>query len=151
MEQIILTKEELKQIVENAVNKKMQQETVFKPNRAEVFKATKLQQEDFQKINFSNEIVRDIECTHCVKLGYPISTKTFGKDWKNVKKRTKVHSDAIHDLLRKLSLSILGYSLNSDLDYKEFEKANQLYTDFKEFYLTKYQERVDEIDIWDFE
>ncbi|EUY03088.1 hypothetical protein O485_02663, partial [Staphylococcus aureus M0378] len=55
------------------------------------------------------------------------------------------------DHIRKLTLSIFGVTLNSDLSESEYNLAAKIYRDIKNYYLYIYEKRVSELTIDDFE
>ena len=48
----------------------------------------------------------------------------------------------VHDEIRKLTLSLFGKSMNSQLDVEEYEYAQQVYYEFKQLFLNLYETRL---------
>lgn len=53
--------------------------------------------------------------------------------------------------LEKLTLSAFGVTLNSDLKESEYDEASRMYDMLKNFYLYRYQKRIETLSIEDFE
>ncbi|MBG3799169.1 hypothetical protein I4839_13900, partial [Staphylococcus aureus] len=63
----------------------------------------------------------------------------------------KAYVQDVHDHIRKLTLSIFGVTLNSDLSESEYNLAAKVYREIKNYYLYIYEKRVSELTIDDFE
>ena len=55
------------------------------------------------------------------------------------------NSTDINTQIRKLTLSVLGETKLSDLKSCDYEKTISLYIEFKQFFLDKYEERLNEL------
>ncbi|HEM3171204.1 hypothetical protein [Streptococcus suis] len=54
----------------------------------------------------------------------------------------KLHISSVQELLRGLSLAIMGASIIKDLDDDEFEYSLEIYNEFKNLFLKLYEERL---------
>ncbi|UXU59033.1 hypothetical protein [Staphylococcus agnetis] len=147
MEQITLTKQELKEIIAKEVAKTLYGDKSLFPGA--IFNDVKIDEEEIAKINGS------FSFTRCIKTPYrghhymPLALKKYrrGNEWFN----GKVTYDQIHDHIRKLTLSMYGVTLNSDLSEVEYTQAAETYNALKEFYLHLYKKRLSKLSLEDFE
>lgn len=121
MEQITLTKEELKEIIAKEVRNAIKGE---KPISSGAI---------FSK----------------VRINHPIPLKKYQHGFESIHQKAYVQD--VHDHIRKLTLSIFGVTLNSDLSESEYNLAAKIYRDIKNYYLYIYEKRVSELTIDDFE
>ena len=54
-------------------------------------------------------------------------------------------SSEIHDLIRKLTLAIMGEKLNKNLSYEDWSETREDYIQIKELFLNLYKKRLDNI------
>ncbi|MDK8175343.1 hypothetical protein HMPREF3031_06300 [Staphylococcus sp. HMSC072B07] len=148
MEQITLTKQELIEIVEREVSKRLDGKKTIKP--ISIFSEVRIEEDDIANIN------EDFNFTKFIKPPYrghhykPLALKKYPIG-NNERFNGKVYDDQIHDLIRKLTLAVFGVSRNSDLSEREFEEAVKIYRYFKDMYLHLYQKRLSNLSIKDFE
>lgn len=148
MEQITLTKQELIEIVEREVSKRLDGVKTMKP--ISIFTDVRLNEDDIKNINekfkFTNIIQTPYRCHHYK----PLALKRYhcgANDYFN----GKVHDDQIHDHIRKLTLAIFGVTKNSDLQEREYGEAIKFYRNIKDMYLYLYKKRLSKLTIEDFE
>ncbi|AAX91294.1 anti-repressor Ant [Staphylococcus phage 37] len=148
MEQITLTKQELIEIVEREVSKRLDGKKTIKP--ISIFSEVRIEEDDITKIN------EDFNFTKFIKPPFrghhyrPLALKKYPMG-NNKHFNGKVYDDQIHDLIRKLSLAVFGISKNSDLSESEFEDVVKVYRYFKDMYLHLYKKRLSKLTIEDFE
>ncbi|MCG1192868.1 hypothetical protein K4S50_03345 [Staphylococcus epidermidis] len=148
MEQITLTKNELIEIVEREVSKRLDSKKIIKP--MSIFTDVRLNEDDIKDINekfkFTNFIQRPYRGHHYKPLAlkkYPCG----GNDYFN----GNIYDDQIHDHIRKLTLAIFGVTKNSDLQEREYGEAIKFYRNIKDMYLYLYKKRLSKLTIEDFE
>lgn len=148
MEQITLTKNELIEIVEREVSKRLDSKKIIKP--MSIFTDVRLNEDDIKGINekfkFTNFIQRPYRGHHYKPLAlkkYPCG----GNDYFN----GNIYDDQIHDHIRKLTLAIFGVTKNSDLQEREYGEAIKFYRNIKDMYLYLYKKRLSKLTIEDFE
>nr|WLJ26001.1 MAG: hypothetical protein [Staphylococcus phage HS14] len=147
MEQITLTKNELIEIVEREVSKRLDGK---KPIRScSIFNKVKIKREDFDEINKKLDFKNYLSVGRMEELNYPIPIKKYPSGYESVHR--KVFVQDVHDLIRKLTLSAFGVTLNSDLSEKEYGEAARIYELIKGYYLHQYQRRIEKLTIDDFE
>lgn len=83
-------------------------------------------------------------------LGHPLSLKKY-QHGIGCYENYKTYASEIHDHIRKLTLSAFGVTLNSDLKESEYDEASRMYDMLKNFYLYRYQKRIENLSIEDFE
>ncbi|PTJ91677.1 hypothetical protein [Staphylococcus simulans] len=148
MEQITLTKQELIEIVEREVSKRLDGKKTIKP--ISIFSEVRIEEDDITNIN------EDFNFTKFIKPPFrghhyrPLALKKYPMG-NNKHFNGKVYDDQIHDLIRKLSLAVFGISRNSDLSESEFEDVVKVYRYFKDMYLHLYKKRLSKLTIEDFE
>ena len=135
MEQITLTKEELKEIIAKEVRNAIKGEKPI--SSGAIFSKVRINNDDLEEINKKLNFAKDLSLGRLRKLNHPIHQKAYVQD--------------VHDHIRKLTLSIFGVTLNSDLSESEYNLAAKIYRDIKNYYLYIYEKRVSELTIDDFE
>ncbi|MGZ9532580.1 hypothetical protein ACXXHR_08515 [Staphylococcus epidermidis] len=148
MEQITLTKNELIEIVEREVSKRLDSKKIIKP--MSIFSEVRLKEDDIKDVNESFGITNFIKPPYRGHHYKPLALKRYhcgANDYFN----GKVHDEQIHDHIRKLTLAIFGVSRNSDLKQKEYEEAIKFYRNIKDMYLHLYKKRLSKLTIDDFE
>ncbi|MCL9742922.1 hypothetical protein [Staphylococcus aureus] len=134
MEQITLTKEELKEIIAKEVREAINGKKPI--SSGAIFNKVRISHKDFDEIN--------------KKFAY--TERLRGADNLGFESiHQKVYVQDVHDHIRKLTLSIFGVTLNSDLSESEYNLAAKIYRDIKNYYLYIYEKRVSELTIDDFE
>lgn len=147
MEQITLTKQELKEIIAREVAKTLYgDKRLF---RGAIFNDVKLDEAEIAKINETFPFTRYIKTPYRNRHYMPLSLRKYRRSnqWFN----GKVSDDQIHDHIRKLTLSMYGVTLNSDLSEVEYTQAAETYNALKEFYLHLYKKRLSRLSLEDFE
>ncbi|WP_330988703.1 hypothetical protein [Staphylococcus pseudintermedius] len=148
MEQITLTKQELIEIVEREVSKRLDGKKPIKP--FSIFSEVRIEEDDIANINEDFNFTKFIKPPYRGRHYKPLALKKYpcgGDDYFN----GKVHDDQIHHLIRKLTLAVFGVSRNSDLSEREFEEAVDIYRHFKTMYKHQYTKRLSKLTIEDFE
>lgn len=148
MEEITLTKQELIEIVEREVSKRLDGKKPIKP--FSIFTEVRIEEDDIANINEDFNFTKFIKPPYRGRHYKPLALKKYpygGDDYFN----GKVYDDQIHDLIRKLTLAVFGVSRNSDLSEREFEEAAKVYRYFKNMYLHLYKKRLSNLSIEDFE
>ncbi|CRV30433.1 hypothetical protein QI320_12180 [Staphylococcus saprophyticus] len=148
METITLTKEDLVRIVEQEVSKRLDGVKPTKP--ISIFSDVSLQENEIAKVNEKFNFIKFINTPYRGRHFKPLALRKFscgGGDYFN----GKVHNTDVHDLIRKLTLSAFGVTLNSDLSEREYEQAAKMYRDIKGYYLHLYEKRISNLSIEDFE
>lgn len=148
MEQITLTKQELAEIVQQEISKRLDGRKSI--SSVSIFNGVKISREDFDEINQNFDFAKELTKSKWSGLGHPLSLKKYqhGIDFYE---NYKVYPSEIHDHIRKLTLSAFGVTLNSDLKESEYEEARRMYELIKSFYLYQYQRRIEKLTIDDFE
>lgn len=105
-----------------------------------VFMSVAISGTDIKTINYSSPFVVNWleQCKAYKGAVYTknmFNTSGFGKTY-------KVSDTTVHEILRKLAVSILGHTTNSDIRYEEYELAIEYYSKFKELWLQLYSERL---------
>lgn len=149
MEQITLTKQELIEIVEREVNKKLDGAKSIAP--LSIFSSVKIQEDEIAMINEKFKFTKFIKTPYRGRHYKPISLNKYSRGGRNEFVNGKVYNDHIHDHIRKLTLAVFGVSKNSDLSESEFEEAVGVYKFFKDMYLHLYEKRLSRLTIDDFE
>ncbi|ARM67828.1 hypothetical protein WL278_07745 [Staphylococcus caprae] len=148
MEQITLTKQELAEIVQQEISKRLDGVRPIKP--MSIFSDVRLQEDDIRNVNEKIKFTKLIKTPYRGSHYKPLSLKKFpcgGNDYFN----GKVCDDHIHDHIRKLTLAVFGVTKNSDLSEEEFKDAVLYYQYFKDMYLDLYKRRISKLTIDDFE
>ncbi|MCH4404998.1 hypothetical protein [Staphylococcus haemolyticus] len=148
MDQITLTKQELIEIVEREVSKRLDGRNRI--SSGSIFNEVKIEHTDFDEINNQFDFTKDITDDKRFGLGHPLSLKKY-QHGLGCYEHYKTYASDIHDHIRKLTLSAFGVTLNSDLSEKEYEEAARIYELIKGFYLYQYQKRIEKLVIDDFE
>ncbi|MFW3532894.1 hypothetical protein ACN9UJ_03705 [Staphylococcus caprae] len=148
MEQITLTKQELAEIVQQEISKRLDGKKPI--SSSSIFNEVKISHDDFDKINQKFDFAKDIKKSKWLGLGYPLSLKKYQHGF-GCYEHYKTYPSDIHDLIRKLTLSAFGVTLNSDLSESEYEEAARMYEMIKSFYLYHYKKRIEKLTIGDFE
>ncbi|UXS43578.1 hypothetical protein [Staphylococcus delphini] len=147
MEQITLTKEELKEIIAKEVREALNGKKPISPNS--IFRNVKIEFEDFANINRKYEFIKNLRLGRVYSLGHPISLKKYSDGFETIHRRA--YMQEVHDYIRKLTLSAFGAKLNSDLNEVECSQAAEMYNAIKEYYLHLYKKRLSGLSIEDFE
>ncbi|MDU0433910.1 hypothetical protein QVA48_01630 [Staphylococcus haemolyticus] len=148
MDQITLTKQELIEIVEREVSKRLDGRNRI--SSGSIFNEVKIEHTDFAEINNQFDFTKGITDDKRFGLGHPLSLKKY-QHGLGCYEHYKTYASDIHDHIRKLTLSAFGVTLNSDLSEKEYEEAARIYELIKGFYLYQYQKRIEKLAIDDFE
>ena len=148
MEQITLTKQELAEIVQQEISKRLDGRNRI--SSGSIFNEVKIEHTDFAEINNQFAFTKDITDDKRFGLGHPLSLKKY-QHGLGCYEHYKTYASDIHDHIRKLTLSAFGVTLNSDLSEKEYEEAARIYELIKGFYLYQYQKRIEKLIIDDFE
>lgn len=140
MEQITVTKEELLELVEKAVSKRLN--GVKEKGPKTLFKEVSLSKEDIKNVNdsfiipnqdhpFSHEVNTDA----ILEVSETCSHKSV---------RSVFHYKfAVHDNLRLISQRIVGASRNTDIDKKDYEFVEECYSELKEKFLELYEKALE--------
>ncbi|WP_019165845.1 hypothetical protein [Staphylococcus delphini] len=147
MEQITLTKEELKEIIAKEVREAIRGKKPI--GSGSIFNEVRIEHDDFERINKQYEFAKYLSVGRMERLNHPIPIKRYKSGFELVHR--KVFVQEIHDLIRKLTLSAFGVTLNSDLSESEYEDAARMYEMIKSFYLYQYKKRIEKLTIGDFE
>lgn len=148
MEQITLTKQELIEIVEREVSKRLDGVKPIKP--ISIFSDVRLNEDDIKNINEKFKFTNIIQTPYRGYHYRPLALKKYPhgvKDYFN----GNIHDDQIHDHIRKLTLAIFGVTKNSDLQEREYSEAIKFYRNIKDMYLYLYKKRLSKLTIEDFE
>lgn len=148
MEQITLTKQELAEIVQQEISKRLDGRNRI--SSGSIFNEVKIEHTDFAEINNQFDFTKEITDDKRFGLGHPLSLKKY-QHGLGCYEHYKTYASDIHDHIRKLTLSAFGVTLNSDLSEKEYEEAARIYELIKGFYLYQYQKRIEKLIIDDFE
>ncbi|MGK8513090.1 hypothetical protein [Staphylococcus epidermidis] len=148
MEQITLTKQELAEIVQQEISKRLDGRNRI--SSGSIFNEVKIEHTDFAEINNQFDFTKGITDDKRFGLGHPLSLKKY-QHGLGCYEHYKTYASDIHDHIRKLTLSAFGVTLNSDLSVKEYEEAARIYELIKGFYLYQYQKRIEKLVIDDFE
>ncbi|KXA47481.1 MULTISPECIES: hypothetical protein [Staphylococcus] len=152
MEQITLTKQELIEIVEREVSKRLDGKKTIKP--ISIFNEVRITEDDIANINEDFNFTKFIKPPYRGRHYRPLALKKYLCDSNNYFHKYfngKVNDDNIHELIRKLTLAVFGVSRNSDLSEREFEEAAKIYRYFKDMYLHLYKKRLSNLSNEDFE
>jgi len=148
MEQITLTKQELIEIVEREVSKKLDGVKSMKP--ISIFTDVRLNEDDIKNINEKFKFTNIIQTPYRGHHYRPLALKKYpcgGNDYFN----GNIHDNQIHDHIRKLTLAIFGVTKNSDLQEREYGEAIKFYRNIKDMYLYLYKKRLSKLTTDDFE
>ncbi|MDS3920123.1 hypothetical protein [Staphylococcus epidermidis] len=148
MEQITLTKQELVEIVEREVSKRLDGVKPMKP--ISIFSDVRLNEDDIKNINEKFKFTNFIQKPYRGHHYKPLALKKYhhgGNDYFN----GNIYDDQIHDHIRKLTLAIFGVTKNSDLQEREYGEAIKFYRNIKDMYLYLYKKRLSKLTIEDFE
>ncbi|WP_203267732.1 hypothetical protein [Staphylococcus epidermidis] len=148
MEQITLTKQELIEIVEREVSKRLDGVKSMKP--ISIFTDVRLNEDDIKNINEKFKFTNIIQTPYRGHHYRPLTLKKYpcgGNDYFN----GNIHDNQIHDHIRKLTLAIFGVTKNSDLQKREYGEAIKFYRNIKNMYLYLYKKRLSNLTIDDFE
>jgi len=148
MEQIILTKQELAEIVQQEISKRLDGRKRI--SSGSIFNEVKIEHTDFDEINNQFDFTKELIKSKTLGLGHPLSLKKY-QHGLGCHEHYKAYASEIHDHIRKLTLSAFGVTLNSDLSEKEYEEAARMYELIKGFYLYQYQRRIEKLTIDNFE
>lgn len=148
MEQIILTKQELAEIVQQEISKRLDGRKRI--SSGSIFNEVKIEHADFDEINQKFDFAKELNKSKWSGLGHPLSLKKYQHGIGRYE-NYKAYPSEIHDHIRKLTLSAFGVTLNSDLKESEYEEAARMYELIKDFYLYQYQRRIEKLTIDDFE
>ncbi|MCG2287508.1 hypothetical protein K4R32_05085 [Staphylococcus epidermidis] len=148
MEKITLTKQELIEIVEREVSKRLDGVKPMKP--ISIFTDVRLNEDDIKNINEKFKFTNIIQTPYRGYHYKPLALKKYpcgGNDYFN----GNIYADQIHDYIRKLTLAIFGVTKNSDLQEREYGEAIKFYRNIKDMYLYLYKKRLSKLTIEDFE
>ncbi|MCH4321409.1 hypothetical protein MKS50_00340 [Staphylococcus haemolyticus] len=148
MEQITLTKQELIEIVEREVSKRLDGVKPMKP--ISIFTDVRLNEDDIKNINEKFKFTNIIQTPYRGYHYKPLALKKYPcgeNDYFN----GNIYDDQIHDHIRKLTLAIFGVTKNSDLQEREYGEAIDFYRNIKDMYLYLYKKRLSKLTIEDFE
>lgn len=148
MEQITLTKQELIEIVEREVSKRLDGVKPMKP--ISIFTDVRLNEDDIKYINEKFKFTNFIQTPYRGHHYRPIALKKYHRGGNNYF-NGNIHDDQIHDHIRKLTLAIFGVTKNSDLQEREYGEAIKFYRNIKDMYLYLYKKRLSKLTIEDFE
>ena len=146
MEQITLTKEELKEIIAKEVRNAIKGEKPI--SSGAIFSKVRINNDDLEEIN-KNSISQRFVARKIEEAQSSDSAKKYQHGFESIHQKAYVQD--VHDHIRKLTLSIFGVTLNSDLSESEYNLAAKIYRDIKNYYLYIYEKRVSELTIDDFE
>lgn len=147
MEQITLTKEELKEIIAKEVRNAIKGEKPI--SSGAIFSKVRINNDDLEEINKKLNFAKDLSLGRLRKLNHPIPLKKYQHGFESIHQKAYVQD--VHDHIRKLTLSAFGVTLNSDLKESEYDEASRMYDMLKNFYLYRYQKRIETLSIEDFE
>ncbi|UEX89724.1 hypothetical protein [Staphylococcus ratti] len=147
MEQITLTKQELIEIVEREVSKRLDGKKPINSNS--IFNNVKIKAVDFEEINKEFDFTEHFFKGKSPNVSHSISLNKY-QHGLGCYEHYKSYPCDVHDLIRKLTLSIFGVTLNSDLSEVEYSQAAKTYKAIKEFYLHLYKNRLSKLTIEDF-
>lgn len=143
-ELITLTRSELQSLISGNAKALI----MVKPSTATLlFKNSAIDSSDIRLINenYSPSRINNLE-------GYGGSTfskhQTFNYDSSFGRRRlinNGPYSNGIHDLIRKLTLAIMGETLNKNLSYEDWDEARDDYIQIKRLFLKLYQKRLDNL------
>lgn len=148
MEQITLTKEELKEIIAKEVREAINGKKPI--SSGSIFNKVRISHNDFDEINKKFAYTERLRGVDNLGLGHPLSLKKY-QHGIGCYENYKTYASEIHDHIRKLTLSAFGVTLNSDLKESEYDEASRMYDMLKNFYLYRYQKRIENLSIEDFE
>lgn len=148
MEQITLTKQELIEIVEREVSKRLDGVKSMKP--ISIFTDVRLNEDDIKDINEKFKFTNIIQTPYRGHHYRPLALKKYPRGGNNYF-NGNIHDDQIHDHIRKLTLAIFGVTKNSDLQEREYGEAIKFYRNIKDMYLYLYKKRLSKLTIEDFE
>ncbi|HHW5248644.1 TPA: hypothetical protein ACU297_001983 [Staphylococcus aureus] len=147
MEQITLTKEELKEIIAREVREAINGKKTINPNS--IFSHVRIAHEDFERINKQYDFTKHLSLGRMGRLNHPVPLRRYKHGFELIHQKTYVQD--VHDHIRKLALSIYGVTLNSDLTEAEYEEVAEVYRRIKDCYLYLYDKRISKLSIDDFE
>ncbi|MFO8361099.1 hypothetical protein R6I68_13575 [Staphylococcus aureus] len=147
MEQITLTKEELKEIIAKEVREAINSKKPI--SSGAIFNKVRINSDDLEVINKKLDFAKHLSLGRMRNLNHPIPLKKYLHGFESI--HQKVYVQDVHDHIRKLTLSIFGVTLNSDLSESEYNIAAKVYREIKNYYLYIYEKRVSELTIDDFE
>lgn len=145
-EKIVLTKEELHQIIKEAVKENMQENSV-KLTYANLFKdlSRNLEAEVIEinkKYGISSYANRNsYDAIYPAVLGKYIKFEGF-KPTMNVSGIPQFPVD-VHEGIRKTVLSILGVTRNGDVRKRDYELARKMYSELMRVSIDTYQDRLE--------
>lgn len=129
------------------------------PRKKKDFRDVQFRHDDFEKINMKYPIlserltrrfssqVTDEPSVEELRIGRarPISIysrKRYAHGINNYE-HSKIYTPNVSDMLRHLSLAVMGATIIKDLDDDEFEHSLKIYEDFKNLFLKLYDERLE--------
>ncbi|HFE5197765.1 TPA: hypothetical protein ACF9E4_002937, partial [Staphylococcus aureus] len=115
-----------------------------------IFNKVRISHNDFDEINKKFAYTERLRGADNLGLGHPLSLKKY-QHGIGCYENYKAYASEIHDHIRKLTLSAFGVTLNSDLKESEYDEASRMYDMLKNFYLYRYQKRIETLSIEDFE
>lgn len=145
--QIVLSESELGELIQREVNKAMvgSQKTLFSP--VSINKQTFINENERHK--FSQISYHILSCYNepmwLTKLEGPYASNDFTNAVGEAT-HSNLRANEVHELLRKLALSVYGVKRNKDLKPNERKAAVENYRDFANIYFKFYRHRLNELD-----
>ena len=145
--QIVLSESELGELIQREVDRAMadNQKTLFSP--VSINKQTFLRENGRHK--FSQVSYHMLNCFNKPMWVTRLEGPYASDDVDNAigeATHSNLRADEVHNLLRKLSLSVYGVKRNKDLQPNEQKQAVESYKDFANLYLDLYRHRLNELD-----
>ena len=147
-ETITMSTSDFKQLIADEVNRTLNQQTkCYTPQN--VFNCVAIRSIDIAVINNQSEIVRNWMDKQGEKKGGIYKGAIYSQNFFNTSewgKTYKATDTTVHELLRKLAVTVLGHTTNGDIRYNEFELAQQYYEEFKNVWLGLYKQRLSDME-----
>lgn len=147
-ETITMSTSDFKQLIADEVKRTLNQEAkVYTPQN--VFNSVAIRCVDIAIINnqsriASNWIEKQGENKGGMYKGAIYSQNFFNtSEWGKTYKATDT---TVHELLRKLAVTVLGHTTNGDIRFDEFELAQTYYNEFKNVWLGLYKQRLSDME-----
>ena len=147
---IQMTIEDFKQIIKEEVAK--QKNISISSNN--LFNEVSLDREDLLSIN-KNHKISNVSYRITNSVGHPIWVRELNTIFSEEKNKNElgepthdsdIWASEIHDLIRKLTLSIFGVKKNKDLKKSDYEQAQSAYNHIKDLVLVEYDHRLTNIE-----
>ena len=148
-ETITMSTSDFKQLIADEVNRTLkQQEKSYTPQN--VFNSVKIRAIDIKAINYQSEVAlnwiekqSENKCSRvydgAIYTQNIFNTSNWGSTY-------KVADRDIHELLRRLAVTVLGHSVNGEIRFDEFELAQSYYNEFKNVWLGLYKQRLSDME-----